>query len=171
MNAKGVDINSIGGSTGSLTPADVAASLSGANKQGVATLLVSIGGGDRIGINDFNLILNGIKKCPDVGNWKHKQAKLITILRMALIEHCHHTACPTCKGLRHKPKEPETPCRRCRATGVWTSSHEERAKKINVSQQAWSQTWELRFNQVQSYIQQQEYEAMKMIYKKLNKSD
>lgn len=173
LNPKTVNFLGSGGCGGGLSPADVSACLSGASRLGVATLLASIGGDTRVHKKDFDNMFDGILGLAKENHWvlKNKGKRLKILLQLAIHEHCNRTACPTCKGSKYHQSDKTKLCRTCRGVGIYMSRQQEKAELIEVTQQAWSRMWDLRYTQIHQYIQENEHKAMREIHKKLSQDD
>lgn len=168
LNAKVQSYTDSGGKA-ELTPQDIAAACAGTTDIGLHIALARICGSREAQVKAFYPILREVAGMAARGGWKIPKGKerLRSLTQLAVFEATNHQACPTCRGTQQNPKNPAKPCATCRGTGLYVLQDQERAASIGISKQAWSQTWQRRYEDIKLFIEDQEHAAIRAIHRKL----
>jgi hypothetical protein len=152
-----------------LTPAMISAACSGADPVGLDLLLAQICQNRACQIKAFYPIYLGIVALALNNGWKmrEKQDRLRSLSQLAVFEATNDQACPRCKGTKYDPRRPTKACTPCRGTGKYRIKDYQRAAAIGVSTKVWSVVWQPRYIEIEIYIGEQKYKALKEIRKKL----
>ena len=169
LNIKTVDFESNRGGYGGLTTSDICASMAGSNKAGMALLIERVAGSRCIHSSEFYILYRQVVDLSIAGKWmiKKNTEQLRTMLQMAILEHCVGGSCQSCKGARYQKIDLSKVCRRCKGTGHYHLTNEQKAKVISVRKSTWISIWEDRYYTIQLLLSEMEYFAMKTIYNQL----
>jgi hypothetical protein len=102
--------------------------------------------------------------------WKAKKRgedKIRSVLQLAIYESVTQFVCPTCRGTKWSRKDPTKACAPCRGTGKWRITDKDKASVTGISKQAWSQTWQHRYNDILILLENYEHKAKVSILKHL----
>ncbi len=167
LNPKTQTMEQSGHGHGETTSLDIAACCAGCDKAGLSVLLERVAGNREVHQRDFYSLYQEVVGVASSQRWKVKKDQIRTLLQIALFEHCQAGTCPSCKGTRFQISDPSKPCRRCKGAGKHMLHLNDKAEALKVAKKTWLDVWEARFHEVLSILQDKEYEAMRVIYRRL----
>ncbi len=171
LNPRISQIDNIGISTaGGITSSDIAAACAGIDKTGELIILAKI-----CGYRDVHepLFYRMYREAIDLaikGNWKvgeRGEDRIRSVLQLAIYESVTQLVCPSCKGTKQNPANPTKSCIPCNGIGKWRMTDEQKAAVVGISKQAWSKTWQYRYDDMLLLLDVYEYKAKRKILRRL----